>query len=42
MLAEQPLAVPLSDIGEFVAEPGLWARETDGSRRLLAPRGWEH
>ena len=42
MLAEQPLAVPLSDIGEFVAEPGLWIEEAGGNRRPLAPRGWEH
>jgi thiamine-monophosphate kinase len=42
MLSEQPLAVPLSDIGEFVAGPGLWIEESGGSRRPLTPRGWEH
>ena len=42
MLAEQPLSVPLSEIGEFVAESGLWIQETGGNRRPLAPRGWEH
>ncbi len=42
MLTEQPLAVPLSDIGEFIAERGLWSRQADGSRRPLTPRGWEH
>lgn len=42
MLAEQPLGVPLTDIGEFVAEPGLWQREGLGPRRPLAPMGWEH
>ncbi len=42
MLAEQPLCVPLSDIGEFVAEPGLWLQNAGGGRRPLTPRGWEH
>ena len=41
MLAEQPLAVPLTDIGEFIAEPGLW--QIDRRRPPAAwPRGWEH
>ena len=31
MLTEQPLGVPLTDIGEFVAEPGLWS--TRAARR---------
>jgi thiamine-monophosphate kinase len=42
MLAEQPLDVRLSDIGEFVAESGLWIAGADGARRPLAPAGWEH
>ncbi len=42
MLAEQPLAVPLTEIGQFVAEPGLWAGSSAGDRRPLVPRGWEH
>ncbi|HVU87751.1 MAG TPA: thiamine-phosphate kinase [Pirellulales bacterium] len=42
MLAEQPLAVPLSAIGEFVAEPGLWQVDPQGKRAPLAPRGFEH
>ena len=41
MLADQPLGVPLTDIGEFVAAPGLWLQER-GGRRPLTPRGWEH
>ena len=40
MLAEQPLGVRLTDIGQFVAEPGLWIEDA-GGRRPLAPRGWE-
>jgi thiamine-monophosphate kinase len=42
MLAEQPLCVPLTDIGEFTAEPGLWQSSAAGERRPLVPRGWEH
>jgi thiamine-monophosphate kinase len=38
LLADQPLDVPLTCVGEFVTEPGLCS--TDGSR--LEPRGWEH
>lgn len=42
MLAEQPLQVSLTDIGEFVAEPGLWLQETGVGRRPFVPRGWQH
>ena len=42
MLAEQPLEVPLTAIGEFVPEPGLWQRKGEGPRQPLAPSGWEH
>ena len=42
LLAEQPLNVPLSDIGQFVAEPGLWLEDAAGGRQPLTPRGWEH
>lgn len=41
MLAEQPLAVPLSAIGRFVSEPGLWQNE-QGVLRALSPRGYLH
>ena len=41
MLAERPLPIPLTDIGEFVAEPGLWIQD-DRGRRPLTPQGWEH
>jgi thiamine-monophosphate kinase len=40
--AERPLDVPLTDIGCFVVERGLWLVESDGSRESLEPRGWEH
>lgn len=42
MLAEQPVACGLTCIGEFVSERGLWQVDADGTRRPLAPRGFEH
>jgi thiamine-monophosphate kinase len=42
MLAQQPLGVPLTDIGEITAEPGLWQRAAGEPVRLLTPSGWEH
>lgn len=41
LLAEQPLAVPVTRIGQFIAEPGLWHTAAEG-RRPLAARGYEH
>ncbi|MEN6458454.1 MAG: thiamine-phosphate kinase [Thermoguttaceae bacterium] len=42
MLSEQPLGVPLTDIGQCVAEPGLWIADADDRRAPLQPHGWEH
>jgi thiamine-monophosphate kinase len=42
LLHERPLAVPMTDIGEFTAEPGLWQIDRSGVRRPLVPRGWQH
>jgi thiamine-monophosphate kinase len=42
MLRERPLGVPLSVVGEFVADAGLWQSLADGSRQPLSPRGWVH
>ena len=43
MIAEQPLAgLRLTDIGQLIAEPGLWETTPDGQRRPLSPRGFEH
>ncbi len=42
MLADQPLAIPLTAIGEFVAERGLWQIDAEGKQSALAPRGFEH
>jgi thiamine-monophosphate kinase len=41
LLADQPLETPLTCMGEFVAQPGLW--QWQGDKLLpLAPTGWEH
>jgi thiamine-monophosphate kinase len=42
LIARQPLATPLTKIGEFVEEPGLFARGENAQRTPLTPRGWEH
>jgi thiamine-monophosphate kinase len=51
LLAAQDLGVPVTRIGECVAQSGLWCRDqSDSSRpspdakqlRPLVPRGWEH
>jgi hypothetical protein len=42
MAEEQPLPIPLTDIGQFVAEPGLWQRDAAGNRQPLSPRGYVH
>lgn len=42
IVADQSIGVPLTRIGEFVAEPGLWLRDETGARQPLVPRGYEH
>jgi len=42
LLADQPLEVRLTRIGEFINEPGLWQRSRDQGRIPLAVRGYEH
>ncbi len=42
MIAEQPLGVELTDIGHFVAEPGLWLGDSSGGRAALSVRGYQH
>ena len=42
MLEDQPLEVPLSEVGYFTPEPGLWLADEQGHLRPLEPRGWEH
>ena len=43
LLDQQPLAgVPVTCIGQFVEEAGLWAQDASGQRTPLAPRGFLH
>ncbi|MDA1049399.1 MAG: thiamine-phosphate kinase [Planctomycetota bacterium] len=42
IVADRPIGVPLTRIGEFVAEPGLWLRSESGDCQTLTPRGYEH
>ena len=42
MLAERPVAVPLTVIGEFVETPGLWQVDIQGNSTPLAAEGFEH
>ena len=42
LIARQPLACGVSEIGRFVAERGLWIIDEAGVRRPLEPRGYEH
>lgn len=42
LIARQPLNVPLTQIGSFVAELGLFGRGKDGRQQSLQPRGYEH
>ncbi|HEX4142670.1 MAG TPA: thiamine-phosphate kinase [Pirellulales bacterium] len=41
ILRDQPLDIPITAIGEFITEPGLWESSAAGTRPL-APRGYEH
>jgi thiamine-monophosphate kinase len=43
LLAEQPLSpLRLTDIGQFIVEPGLWEIAPNGQQRRLPVRGYEH
>ena len=42
MAIERALEVPLTVIGDLVAEPGLWQRSTTGERAPLVPCGYLH
>jgi thiamine-monophosphate kinase len=42
LLVDQPLATPMTAIGEFVPERGLWQVDSAGLRKPLLPRGWVH
>lgn len=42
ILADQPLRVPLTDIGQFIAEPGLWRDDPLAGRVPITPTGYQH
>jgi thiamine-monophosphate kinase len=42
LLADQPLEVPLTRIGTFIDQPGLWQVSPSAARRPLVPRGYRH
>jgi thiamine-monophosphate kinase len=42
LVARQPLGVRLTQIGQFIEQPGLFSVGKDGQRKPLAPRGYEH
>ena len=42
IVREQPLAVPVTRIGEFVKQAGLWRRERDGTLAPLPATGYQH
>ncbi len=42
LLADSQITVPLTCIGRFVAEQGLWSEDSAGNLQSLTPRGWEH
>lgn len=42
ILADQPLDVSVTRIGELVETPGLWQTDRTGKRLPLAPCGYEH
>ena len=42
LLRDQPLETPLTRIGHFIDQRGLWITSADGTRQPLEPRGYEH
>jgi thiamine-monophosphate kinase len=42
IVASQPVGVPISCVGYFVDQPGLWQLLPDGSKQILTPRGYQH
>jgi thiamine-monophosphate kinase len=42
LLADQPLDVPLTCIGQFIDRPGLWQVDPSSGHRPLDPRGYQH
>lgn len=42
IVSQQPLAIPITDIGRVVSEPGLFQQTGRDSYAPLEPRGWRH
>ncbi len=42
MVAQRPVEAPLTIIGEFIAERGLWQLDSAGTKSPLEPRGYQH
>jgi len=42
LVLEQPLSVPITRVGECIAEPGLWQMDESGDVRPLAAIGYRH
>ena len=42
ILGRQPIGVPVTRIGDFTNEPGLFIVGPDGTKQVLHPRGYEH
>jgi thiamine-monophosphate kinase len=42
ILKDQPCEVPITQIGTFIKEPGLWRRAAGGQLVPLEPRGYRH
>jgi thiamine-monophosphate kinase len=42
ILTAQPLAIPITRVGEVIVEPGLWQVSSEGYRTPLVARGFEH
>lgn len=42
IVEQQPLDVPVTDIGEVIVERGLWQRNAAGAKKPLTPQGWQH
>lgn len=42
ILREQPLAIPITQIGEFINESGLWQIDDSGARTPLEATGYQH
>lgn len=42
IVADQPIACGVTDIGELTSTPGLWQRDATGNQTELPPTGWLH